>query len=85
MRAEEILQHVRRQPFRPFCVFVSEGATYDVRHPELIFVTRRDVIIALDEGDGEVPERSAYLDPVHITRIEPVNGRRKRSRKGKAR
>lgn len=82
MRADEIRTHLRKQPFRPIRVFVSDGSSYDVRHPELMLVTKTEVVIALDPGDDTVPERSAYCDPVHITRIEQLDGaKRKRNRK----
>jgi hypothetical protein len=74
MRADEISKHLRRQPFRPIRVYVSDGSAYDVRHPELMFVSRSEVVIGLDPGTDVIPERSVYCDPVHITRIEPING-----------
>jgi len=39
-----------------------------------MLITRTEVVIALDPGDDEIPERSAYCDPIHITRIEPIDG-----------
>ena len=74
MRADEISKHLRRQPFRPIRVYVSDGSSYDVRHPELMFVSRSEVVIGLNPGTDVIPERSVYCDPVHITRIEPING-----------
>ena len=77
MRPDEIRAHLRKQPFRPIRIYVSDGAFYDVRHPEMMFVTRTEVVIRLDPGDNEIPERSAYCDPI---RIEPLDGtKRKRS------
>ncbi len=75
MRPEEIRQHLRKQRFRPIRLFVSDGSSHDVRHPELVLVTRTEVTVALDAGDDKLPERSAYLDPLHITRIEPLDGK----------
>jgi hypothetical protein len=74
MRPDEIRTHLRRQPFRPIRVYLSDGSHYDVRHPELALVSRMDVVIAIDPGNDDVPERSVYCDPVHVTRIEPING-----------
>jgi hypothetical protein len=74
MRADEISKHIRRQPFRPLRVYISDGSSYDVRHPELMYVSRTEVVIGLEPGDDVIPERSVYCDPVHITRIEPING-----------
>ena len=80
MRPKEILTHLRRQPFAPIRVHVSDGASYDVSHPEMMAVTTAVVFIAQPpEADG-VPERSVYCDPVHITRIEPLNGTRPKRR-----
>ena len=73
MRPEELRGVIREQPFRPFRVFVSDGSAYDVRHPELIFVTRRRVLIALPTANGDdIADDFVRCDPVHITRIEPI-------------
>ena len=82
MRPNEIRAHLKREPFRAIRIYISDGASYDVRHPELMMVTRTEIVIGLDTGDDEIPERSVYCDPVHITRIEPLNGnKRKRAPK----
>ena len=81
MRPDDIRAHLRREPFQPIRVYVSDGSKYDVRHPELMLVTRSEVIVALDPGDDEIPEHKVFCDPVHITRIEPVNGRKRKPRR----
>ena len=78
MRPDEIRAHLRRQPFRPIRVFVSDGSHYDVRHPEIMLVTRSELVIGLASSGDEIPERSAYCDPIRITRIEPLNGGKRR-------
>ena len=82
MRPDEIREHLRKQPFQPIRLFVSDGPHYDVRHPELMFVTRTEVVIGLDAKKNGLPERSAYIDPVHITRIESINGTKAPRRTG---
>jgi hypothetical protein len=82
MRPDEIRAHLRKQPFRAIRIYISDGSSYDVRHPEMMFVTRPEVVIGLDPGDGDIPERSVYCDPVHITRIEPLD---RNKRKGVSR
>ena len=74
MNPEKIQNHLRSEPFRPLRVFMSDGSSYDVRHPELALVTRREVIIALPQSDDELPEQAVYCDPMHITRIELIDG-----------
>jgi hypothetical protein len=75
MTPEAIQKHLLSQPFRPFRVFLSDGAVYEVRQPEMVLVMQREVVIALPERGGRLPERAVYCDPLHITRIEPINGR----------
>lgn len=74
MRASEIENHRRRTPFQPFRIFLSNGQSHDVRHPEMIYVSRTEVIVAVELGKDQVVERSAYCDPDHISNIEPING-----------
>ena len=85
MRPQQILAHLRKRPFVAIRVFLSDGACYDVRHPEMAAVSRAEVAIGLDPTEDDVPDRFAYCDPVHIVRIEPLDGtkpqRRPRERK----
>ena len=74
MSPEVIQKRVLRHPFRPFRVFLSDGATYEVQQPEMILVMQREVIIALPKPGEEVARHAVYCDPLHITRIEPMNG-----------
>lgn len=58
---------------------LTNGAYFDVVHPELIVVTVRDVVVAKSTRGGAVPESTVSIDPVHITHVEPLNGPRKPS------
>jgi hypothetical protein len=78
MTAEDIHVHVRRRPFEPFRVRVTDGAHYDARSPELILVTRSEIVIAFRPLPGAVADRKVFIDPIDITRITPLNGRRRR-------
>ncbi len=74
MRPNEIRAHLTKAPFQPIRIFLSDGSFYDVRHPEVAAVSRTEVVIGLQVGDDRLPERFAYCDPLHITRIEPIDG-----------
>ena len=86
MTAIEILKLHRQRPFPGLRIHISDGAAYDVLHPEMMAITRTLVFIALPPLVHDVPEGgSVFCDPIHITRIEPLNGpqgasRRKRRR-----
>jgi hypothetical protein len=72
MSPKEIFAHLRAEPFHPIQICLSDGSSYEVRHPEMALVTRRTVAIALAAPDGGIPEQMVYCDPLHITRIEPA-------------
>ena len=81
MRPRQIQDHLRKQPFVPFRLFLSDGSFYDVRHPEMAAVSRAEVVVGLDADDGDVADRFAYCDPIHVVKIEPLDGN-KRGRRG---
>jgi hypothetical protein len=72
MHSRELLAIQRERPFVPVRVHVSDGATYEVRHPEMMLVTASLVFIALGGENGDVPESWVRCDPLHITRIDPI-------------
>ncbi len=77
MTAKEILELQRMRPFSGLRIHLSDGASYEVIHPEMMLVTPTLVHIALPPLVEGVPEGgSVYCDPVHITRIEPLNARK---------
>ena len=74
MREQGIDDHLRVRPFEPFRLHVSDGASYEVRDPDHVLVVRGRVILGLEPDEGGIPQKSIYIDPVHVTRITPING-----------
>ncbi len=72
MRAVEILKFVREVPFQPFRIFMSDGSSYEVPHPEMIMVNQTRVYVGVQPNRHGVPMTSVSCDPVHITRIAPI-------------
>jgi hypothetical protein len=72
MRPDAIRELLRRRPFRPFRVHVSDGATYDVAHPEAARVSAMTIIIEVRPSGfaGAPGERIAYISLIHVTRVE---------------
>jgi hypothetical protein len=44
---ESIKARLREQPFTPLQIVTTSGQTYDVRHPDLVFVTIESLMIGL--------------------------------------
>jgi len=76
VRAEDVDAHVRKRPFRPFRMFLSDGSSHEVRHPELIIVARREIILASKSRRGRLPERYVFVDPLHVTHLARMDGKR---------
>ena len=74
MRPEDVLEFLRRRPFRPFRLTLRDGRTYDVMHPELAIVGRSSVEVGLarPEDPDNIAERLISVSLLHIMQIEPL-------------
>lgn len=83
MRRDDLIDALRASPFRPFRLHVSDGAAFEVRHPEMLMVTRHSVIVGIlesgENGSSEDAypriERSTTVDLLHVTQIEELQQR----------
>ncbi len=70
MSPNEILVDLRRQPFEQFRLVMTDGATYEVRHPDQCLVLATAVIVGLESRPEQGWfERYEKLDCRHISRI----------------
>ena len=60
------------RPFKPFRVTMSSGQSYEVRHPEMAFVTKSDLVIGIDSQDDGIPAEFKICSLLHVTSIEPL-------------
>jgi hypothetical protein len=84
MRPEEIRKQVKRTLFQPFRVHISDGAYYDVPHPDSLLVSHTQVVIGVYPDRDDMPESTVLCDPLHVTRIElmpPKKSTNRRKRK----
>jgi hypothetical protein len=72
MKPEEMRSLVKQEPFRPFRVYLDDGRVFEVRHPSLTLITRRDFVIGIPAP--EFPDlrakESVLLDWSNIQRVE---------------
>ena len=61
------------QPFKPFRLVMSSGETYDVRHPEMAFLTRSSILVGIDVED-DIPAEFRICSLLHVATIEPIEG-----------
>jgi len=63
---------LRQRPFRPFRLVMSSGESYDVRHPEMAWVTHNDIFVGVDLADDGVPADARICPLLHVTTVEPL-------------
>ncbi|MGD2109728.1 MAG: hypothetical protein PVI86_10080 [Phycisphaerae bacterium] len=80
MRISEIENQLRQRPFIPFRLRMTDGNAFDVRHPEMLLVSRTILALALHQGRDGRPEDIVFCDPLHIIRIERLGDGDKRPR-----
>jgi hypothetical protein len=73
MHPEELFLAARRQPFEPFRLCVSDGAAYDIRHPDMILPGRRAAVIGLPHDPAQPYERFVTVALLHVTQLEPLD------------
>ena len=73
MGPRDIVRELRRKPFRPFRITITEGSSNEIKHPELCLVTRTSVYIGLDPTDDDLlAERSVLIDVGHVVKLDPI-------------
>jgi len=75
MRTTEIETQLRQRPFVPFLLRMSDGHALEVRHPEMVLVSRTVVAVGVYRPGDSKPEHIVLRDPINIIRIEPLDGR----------
>jgi hypothetical protein len=72
-----LLQLLRRQPFRPFRIYLSSGITHVVRHPEMAIVGGLSLTLQTPSADAQLAAPCEFIIALdHIVQLEvldPVN------------
>ena len=74
MSGPELRERIRRQPFVPLRLHLSDGRSFDIKHPELALITTHTVHLGIepDEQNG-VPDRVEYLSLRHLVSVEELS------------
>jgi hypothetical protein len=73
MTFDDLKTHMDIRPFAPFRLFLTDGTTFDVRHPELFMLGRRSAVVGLAaEPDQKHYDRWTTIDLLHVMRTEPL-------------
>jgi hypothetical protein len=77
MIPEALFARLRRRPFVPFRLILSSGTTYDVLHPEMLFVSKSGVTVAIYDKDqrpspDEIPVRESLVSFLYVAATEDL-------------
>jgi hypothetical protein len=61
------------RPFEPFRITMSSGKAFDVKHPEMAFLSRTSLYVGVDIADDGVPAEFRICSLLHITSVEPLS------------
>ncbi len=71
--AEQIQERLRQRPFQPLRIIVSEGMHFDIPHPDLVLVGRRDITIGTpDATTPTVYDKQFRVALVHVVALEDL-------------
>jgi hypothetical protein len=85
MSPEALRDTVKRQPFEPFRLVTTDGASYEIRHPDLVMVGIRTLMVGLTGQPGQTFfERSVQIDLLHVVRLEPLEASQSKQQNGPA-
>jgi len=73
MHHSSLREALRRQPFIPFRLILSNGNSYDIRSPEWMLVTGMHTMLGIpgESADGEIVR---WLDNAHINELVALPG-----------
>lgn len=77
MTADAVFARLRRRPFVPFRLILSSETTYDVLHPEMLFVSKSGITVAIYDKNQrpspeEIPVRESLISYLHIAATEDL-------------
>lgn len=73
MTVQDFRDKLKAQPFQPFRLVMPSGQSYEVRHPEIAFLTRTSIHVAVDIADDGIPDAFRLCSLLHVTAIEPLS------------
>ena len=74
MDASELATWLRTKLFGPFRIVLTDGATYDIYHPDQIYTLRTVMEVGVRrESSGLVEQMSILVALVHVVRLEPLS------------
>lgn len=74
MNAQALRELLKQQPFAPFEMILSSGDRFRVVHPEMLWLLKERVLVALPAkvSDEDLPDRYVTVSYLHIAAANPL-------------
>lgn len=74
IRMRDFMEIIKKQPFVPFNIHVSDGSEHRVNHPEMIKVANNFVLVFTPKPNQPAAAITDYnlISMLHVTRLEPL-------------
>ena len=85
MDSKELHSLLRKQPFQPIRLCLSDGKSYDIVHPDFVYVDRSTLHLGIlgPAGVEEPAEFTEHIALLHVVRVEPFQARKRRGGNGR--
>jgi hypothetical protein len=76
MRPDDLLALLRAAPFEAFRIYLSDGAAFEIRHPDMAIVQRSKAPVAVPgvEGPDGPADRTVNCSLTHVTQTAQIGG-----------
>ena len=65
MNSQTIKEFLKREPFEPFAIILSNGTRHEVRHPEFAFVAPSRLVVIDPDTD-----KFSLISIIHVAEIQ---------------
>lgn len=70
---DDVQSRLRSRPFAPVRIVTTTGESYDIYHPDLVFVARRFLIVGTPSADlPNVADAVTRIALVHVTELRDL-------------
>ena len=74
MTVDSFRRLLAQRPFKPFRLVMTSGKSYDVRHPEMAWMTKSDILVGIDVADDGMPADFDICPLFHVATVETMAG-----------
>jgi hypothetical protein len=73
MSSAELFRWLRYQPFQAFRICMTDGAAFDIHHPEQVIPSKGTAVITQRRSPGSLSDRDTTISLLHVVRLEPID------------